>query len=122
MNVLLLATSYPRITGGLGAYVELLSNGLAERGHKVHVVVRAEPSNSTVAVDGALPVTWGASPSELLRLIRNSDVTHMNGFWLLPVALSLIARTPLVWTHHEYDTTCPIGVGWYRGASTSFAL
>jgi glycosyltransferase involved in cell wall biosynthesis len=125
VNVLFLATSYPGQTGGLGAYVERLAEGLGENGHEVHVAVRENPDPLTArsASGGELSaVSWAPTGVDLFRLICASDVTHMNGFWLFPATVALVTRTPLIWTHHEYDTTCPIGIGWYSGESTSFAL
>jgi glycosyltransferase involved in cell wall biosynthesis len=124
MNIVLLATSYPTQTGGIGAYVERLAEGLTSKGHEVEVAVRAESGlrrSRRTNDELSFRVWWDATPRDLLRLIRGSDVTHMNGFWLLPATLAITTRKPLLWTHHEYDTTCPIGIGWYRDQSTSFA-
>jgi murein biosynthesis integral membrane protein MurJ len=124
VNILLLATSYPGETGGLGAYVERLAEGLSRNGHDVDVAVRGRPTSSKPVASRAgclASVRWAPSPRDLVRLISKSDVTHMNGFWLWPAAVALAMRKPLVWTHHEYDTTCPIGIGWYDDQSTSFA-
>jgi glycosyltransferase involved in cell wall biosynthesis len=122
MNVLLLTTGFPPEVGGLGAHVYRLAIGLAGRGHDVHVVLkRSRWLKGEANAYTEFRVSWRPTPAKLYRIVRSADVVHMNGFWTVPAALALASGKPLAWTHHEYDTSCPIGLGWYRGQSTSFS-
>jgi glycosyltransferase involved in cell wall biosynthesis len=56
----------------------------------------------------------------MLKQMIQSDVLHLNGFALLPVLMALLVRRPVVWSHYEYDTICPIGVAWWDGRQREF--
>ncbi len=58
-------------------------------------------------------VHWAVTAHELIRLCRWADVIHMNGFRAAVVGAALLARHPVVWTHHEYSFCRP---GWGGGA------
>jgi len=47
--------------------------------------------------------------SQLWRLIRSSDLIHVAGPALSPLALGLILRKPVVIEHHGFQTICPTG-------------
>ncbi len=47
--------------------------------------------------------------SQLLRMIRSSDVIHVAGPALTPLLLGLLARKSVVIEHHGFQTICPTG-------------
>jgi len=49
------------------------------------------------------------SLSQLLRMIRSSDVIHIAGPALTPLLLGLLARKSVVIEHHGFQTICPTG-------------
>jgi glycogen synthase len=118
LRIVLLSLQFPPTIGGTSTFARALARGIGCRGHDVTVVVR----EGDVEVASA-PYRLVRSPSfrDLIRLARGADVVHMNGFWLAGAMAASLARTPLVWTHHEYDTRCPIGLASYQGDFTSFS-
>lgn len=105
--------------GGLPANVGRLVRGALDSGSDVAVAVKVSPTHDRA--DNDHYVEHAPTFRDLARLTRGADVVHMHGFWLSAAMVALLLRTPLVWTHYEYDTDCPIGIGWFRGASRSFA-
>ena len=49
------------------------------------------------------------SLSQLLRMIRSSDVIHVAGPALTPLLLGLATQKPVVIEHHGFQTICPTG-------------
>src|SRR5256885_6626826 len=49
------------------------------------------------------------SLSQLLRMIRSSDIIHVAGPALTPLLLGLLARKSVVIEHHGFQTICPTG-------------
>src|SRR6266849_8143754 len=49
------------------------------------------------------------SLSQLLRMIRSSDVIHVAGPALTPLLLGLLTQKPVVIEHHGFQTICPTG-------------
>lgn len=61
--------------------------------------------------DRILPFRVFRRPSltQLLRMIRSSDIIHIAGPALSPLLLGLLARKPVVVEHHGFQTICPTG-------------
>jgi glycosyltransferase involved in cell wall biosynthesis len=61
--------------------------------------------------DSSLPFLVVRQPSfrKLLALIRESDVVHVAGAALPPVALGLLVHKPVVIEHHGFQVICPTG-------------
>jgi len=61
--------------------------------------------------DRLLPFQVLRQPSlaQLWRLVRSSDVIHVAGPALSPLALGLVMRKPVVIEHHGFQTICPTG-------------
>jgi glycosyltransferase involved in cell wall biosynthesis len=51
---------------------------------------------------------------QLLKLIRESDLVHLAGPAMLPLALSLLLNKALVIEHHGFHVACPTGLLFYE--------
>jgi len=102
--------------GGVETIVGSLSDGLAERrtpagGPEFEVtLITQTPAGSFD--DKTLPFAIVRNPgfARLFRLIRASDVVHLAGPSLIPLALALLLRTPVIVEHHGYQAICPNGL------------
>jgi len=102
--------------GGVETIVMSLARGLAE----LHASDGTAKFSLTVITqtprgnfdDSQLPFPVMRSPSlwKLMRIVRASDVLHVAGPSLAPVALGLFARKPVVIEHHGYQAICPNGL------------
>src|SRR5258708_4038745 len=61
--------------------------------------------------DSALPFPVVRQPGfwQLMRLLRGTDVVHLAGPALEPLALGLLWRKPVVIEHHGFQVICPTG-------------
>lgn len=61
--------------------------------------------------DSSLPYRVVRRPGfwQLLRLIREADLTHLAGPCFLPMAIAWLIGKPTVIEHHGYQTICPSG-------------
>ena len=66
--------------------------------------------------DQALPFAVVRQPNlmRLWSMIRASDVIHVAGPAIAPVALGRLARKPVVIEHHGYQAICPNGLLSYQ--------
>jgi glycogen synthase len=70
--------------------------------------------------DGALAFRVVRQPGflELFRLLREADLVHLAGPTLVPLALCLLLRKPVVIEHHGYQAVCPNGLLFYEPTKT----
>jgi glycosyltransferase involved in cell wall biosynthesis len=109
VRILLYAHSFAPAVGGVETYVRLLAEGLATLGQEV-TVCTLTPADE--ADDGALPfrVIRGPTVRGLWRLLGDADVVQLAGPSMVPLALALLRRKPLVIEHHAYQAVCPNGL------------
>lgn len=112
MRVLLYTHTFAPNVGGVETYVLLLARGLAARAR----VTLATATPAGGFDDSALPFPVVRQPSAraLWRLARQADVVQLAGPALVPLAIALLARRPVVIEHHGYQAVCPNGLLFYR--------
>jgi glycosyltransferase involved in cell wall biosynthesis len=121
MRVLLYSHLFMPVPGGTQTIVFELATGLAEwqSNHpdcgstEVTVVTRTRESSPQ---DDSLPFRLVRCPGvwTLIRLLRASDVIHLAGPAMLPLALSLMLRKPVIVEHHGFQVACPNGLLFYE--------
>ncbi len=122
MNILIYSHAFAPQIGGVETYALLLARGLASRGAgksvRVTVVTQSPQSNFD---DSAMPFAIVRQPgiTQLRKLIRESDVVHLAGPVIVPLALALLARKSVVVEHHGYQASCPNGLLLYQPTKTA---
>jgi len=93
-----------------------LARGLGESrrdiaSERIDVTVITRTEQRTVQ-DSSWPFHLVRRPrlAQLVRLLRDADVIHVAGPAMLPMALGLLFRKPVVVTHHNYQSVCPNGL------------
>ncbi len=134
MRLIELTDLYRPAIGGLERFVALLSEGLASRGHEVHVVTSAVPG--TPAVERAAGVTVHRLPllyqrltpslsqdaarpfhppapdplfrRQLAEVVQevNPDVIHAHAWSVFSCLARAFPRTPVMVTAHDYSLAC----------------
>ncbi len=124
MKTLIYAHAFAPSVGGAETYVMLLAQGLADSalGNGAvasFTVVTPTPANGFD--DAALPFRVARRPgvTTLWRLIGEADVVQLAGPVLLPLALALLRRRPVVIEHHGYQAVCPNGLLLYEPTKTA---
>ncbi|HXL21903.1 MAG TPA: glycosyltransferase family 4 protein [Candidatus Dormibacteraeota bacterium] len=115
MKLLLYSHFFVPSVGGVETIVRSLAAGLADlrvqgggAEFELTLITQTPPGDFDDA-SLAFRVIRRPSFSELHRLIRSSDVVHVAGAAIPPLALSLLARKPFVVEHHGFQTICPNG-------------
>jgi glycogen(starch) synthase len=119
MNILIYTDIFAPSIGGVQTITAILANGLAEWSAAPNGAP-AKPNDVTVVTQTpagafddspfALRVVRRPSFLKLCRLIRNADVIHAVGPAILPMAIGLLLRKPVVVEHHGYQAVCPSGI------------
>jgi len=127
MRVLIYGEHFLPLVGGVQSLMNLLARGFAKLpaesaengagGVELTVATRT-PANGMV--DASLPYGVVRQPGfwRLVRLIRESDVVHIAGPCLLPMAIAWLIRKPTVVEHHGYQASCPNGLLFQQPAQT----
>ncbi len=134
MRVIELTDLYPPAIGGLERFVALLSEGLARRGHEVHVVTSAvagTPAAETsdgvtvhrvpmlyqrlapgLSEDAARPFhppapdpLFGRLLADVVREVK-PDVIHAHAWSVFSCLTRAFPRTPVMVTAHDYSLAC----------------
>jgi glycogen(starch) synthase len=113
-RVLIYSADFWPVVGGVQSVVMTLARGFAagtQTAEQVECTVVTDTPVGT-ASDADLPFRVVRHPSlvELVRLIWRSDLVHIAGPALLPLALSFILRKPIVVEHHGFQALCPNGL------------
>jgi glycogen synthase len=102
------------VTGGVQSNILELACGLSEhqdsRGRiDVTLITR---TGETTGEDSSWPFRLVRRPklAKLIRLLREADVIHIAGPAMLPMAIGLALRKPVVIEHHGYQAMCPNGI------------
>jgi glycogen(starch) synthase len=101
--------------GGVETIVLSLARGLAEirtlHGSFEFEVTLATQTPAESFDDRLLPFRVLRQPSavQFRQLIRVSDIIHVAGPALSPIAYGLLARKPVVVEHHGFQVICPTG-------------
>jgi glycogen synthase len=116
MKILIYSHFFSPSVGGVETIVSSLAAGLTELAspngsNKFDVTVVTE-TKAAAADNASLPFRVVRQPTllRLWTLIRSSDLVHLAGPSLAPMALSMLARKPTVIEHHGYQAVCPNGL------------
>jgi glycosyltransferase involved in cell wall biosynthesis len=121
MKILIYSEYFLPVVGGVQTSIELLARGLVdfapEEGKlpsgvgKIEVTVVTRTPQGGMD-DAALSYRVIRRPgfSQLVHLIRGSDVIHLAGPCLLPMAIAWLIGKPVVIEHHAYQSICPNGL------------
>ena len=58
-----------------------------------------------------------ANFKSLLKLVKEHDVIHMQGYNVFIFLLSKFFNTKIIWDHHGYDTICLKAEAWNESES-----
>ncbi len=118
MNILIYTHDFAPSIGGIQTITVALAQGLAAAknpangrpatGNEVTVVTRT-PAGTMDDAHLAFRVVRFPSVVQLCRLIRRADIVHVSGPAILPMAIGLLLRKPVVVEHHGYQAICPSG-------------
>jgi glycosyltransferase involved in cell wall biosynthesis len=117
MKILIYTEYFFPIPGGVQTIVFELARGLAEwrarhpGGESFEVTVVTRTPEQTEE-DDLWPFRLVRRPSlwRLLQLLHAADVIHLAGPALLPMAVGVVLRRPVVIEHHGYQSICPNGI------------
>ena len=115
MKLLFYSHYFAPSIGGVETIVLSLARGLAEvptpSGANEFELTLVTETPAEDFDDRLLPfrVLRQPSLSQLLQMIRSSDVIHVAGPALTPLLLGLLARKSVVIEHHGFQTICPTG-------------
>lgn len=111
MKLLIYAHDWAPTIGGIQTVTQSLARGLAADTSPRIDVTLATMTPANGMDDAALPYRVVRRPgaAALLRLVMKSDVVHVAGPCLLPLAFSLMLRKPVVVEHHGFQAVCPNG-------------
>jgi glycogen synthase len=115
MKLLIYSHFFAPSVGGVETIVRSLAIGLAnlrseQEAPQFDITLITEiPSNGSD--DQSLPFRLVRQPGtiELFRLISNSEVIHIAGPALVPMAIGLLLGKPIVVEHHGFHPICPNG-------------
>lgn len=115
MNILIYSTLWTASVGGVQSVTNTLARALAQESSGSHTddveVIVATPTLAGGDHDasGSFRVVGEAGFFELLRLVWKSDIVHLAGPAMLPLALAWLLRKKAVIVHHGYQSVCPDG-------------
>ena len=115
MKLLFYSHSFAPSVGGVETIVLSLARGLAEvrtsQGSPEFELTLATQTPAESFDDRLLPFRVLRQPTmvQLRRLIRLSEIIHVAGPALSPVAFGLLAGKPVVVEHHGFQVICPTG-------------
>jgi glycosyltransferase involved in cell wall biosynthesis len=114
VKIALYSTYFLPVSGGVQSNIFELACGLSEWRHaseRIEVTVITRTAQTT-AQDSSWPFQLVRRPSfaRLIRLLREADVIHIAGPVMLPMAIGLALRKPVVIEHHGYQAVCPNGI------------
>jgi glycosyltransferase involved in cell wall biosynthesis len=120
MKVLIYSKVFLPVTGGIQTVVSELARGLADQ-RRANGVEKIEVTVVTRTKGGmddhdSLPYKLARDPNllNLIEFVREADVIHVAGPAMLPMALGLLFRKPIVVEHHGYQSICPNGLLVYQ--------
>jgi glycosyltransferase involved in cell wall biosynthesis len=119
MKVLIYGEYFFPVIGGVQTFMDLLARGFSES-HRQEILNGSGPVEVVVVTNTArgemddsklsYPVVRKPSLRKLVRLIRESDLVHIEGPCFLPMLISRIIGKPYLVEHHVYQAICPNGL------------
>ena len=122
-SVLIYSADFWPTRGGVQSVVTTLARGFAHgdpASRRMECTVVTETPADRVA-DSELPFRVVRNPRlvELVRLVRKSDLVHVAGPALRPLAISFLLRKRVVVEHHGFQTVCPNGLLFHEPTRTA---
>ena len=114
LRIFLYSRAFLPAVGGVEQPSLLLARGLVRRGRRVTVATDVAASDDANR-DAGFEVLRRPSFPTLVRAARSADLVHSSGFSMVAFPLAAGARRPLVFTHHGYQASCLVGLGWHDG-------
>jgi glycosyltransferase involved in cell wall biosynthesis len=124
MKILIYSKAFLPVTGGIQTVVAELARGLAEKersdgDENIEVmVVTQTKANSEENRPAPFRIVRSPTLLELAALMRKSDLIHIAGPTILPMALALLCGRPMVIEHHGFQAACPNGLLFYEPTET----
>jgi len=118
VKLLIHSTAFWPHVGGVESVVMTLAKGFAREAVEV-TLVTTTPRGTASDVDLPFRVVRQPRLSEFVRLLRESHIVHLAGPAMLPLALTLLLRRPVVLEHHGFQTICPNGQLFYEPTRTT---
>ncbi len=119
MKLLIYGEYFFPVVGGVQTFMDLLARGFSEFASsgpasnlgRIEVTVVTNTPRDQMD-DSKLPYLVIRRPKfwQLVRLIRESDLVHVEGPCFLPMLISWMSRKPCVVEHHVYQAVCPNGL------------
>jgi glycogen synthase len=115
VKLLIYSHFFPPSVGGVETVVLALAKGLAcERrpdGTLEFEITLVTQTPSGEFPDADLPFRVARQPTMLQfrRLVQHTDVVHVAGAAISPMAMGLLAGKPVVVEHHGFQSICPTG-------------
>jgi glycosyltransferase involved in cell wall biosynthesis len=118
MKIIYFTQDFAPLVGGVQTIVMELAQGLVEwcdpvtdssrNRFEVTVATRTPAGDMD---DSSFPFRVVRQPTvtQLFQLFRKADIIHLAGASIIPMALGLSLRKPIVIEHHGYQTICPSG-------------
>jgi glycosyltransferase involved in cell wall biosynthesis len=121
MKVLIYSKLFMPNPGGTQTIVLELARGLSEwplkhrEDGRVNVTVVTQTLGPWEE-DASLPFNLIRCPDlrRFIRLLRETDIVHLAGPAMLPLAFGLLFRKPIVIEHHGFQVACPNGLLFYE--------
>lgn len=125
MKIVIYSCYFLPIPGGVQTIVFELARGLSEwrpdesgtEPFEVMVVTQT-PGQSAEESTWPFRVVRRPSARQLWKLLRDADIIHMAGPALLPMAMGLVLRKPVVIEHHGFQAACPNGLLFFQPTQT----
>jgi glycosyltransferase involved in cell wall biosynthesis len=120
MKILIYSKVFLPVTGGIQSVVSELARGLAERrpplgNEKIEVtIVTQTEANSEEDRSTSFRIVRSPTLLELAGLMRRTDVVHIAGATIFPIALAFLCGKPMVVEHHGFQAACPNGLLFYE--------
>lgn len=128
MKVLIYGEYFLPVIGGVQTFMDLLARGFSEwnradlpngSGPVEVTVVTNTPRGEMDDSNLSYRVVRRPNVRELVRLIREADVVHVEGPCLLPMLISWMTGKPYVVEHHVYQAICPNGLLFKQPSQTA---
>jgi glycosyltransferase involved in cell wall biosynthesis len=116
MRVLMYTHRWAPSIGGVESITKSLADGLSERSRNhpaeaLSITLLTQTPKDTMD-DSLLAYRVIRTPNlgEWIRRIRSTDIVHLAGPSMLPLALAWLLHKPVVLQHHGYQSICPNGL------------
>jgi glycogen(starch) synthase len=115
VKLLVYSHFFPPSVGGVETVVLALAHGLSRKtlpdGTREFEITLVTQTPSGGFQDADLPFQAVRQPTmlQLCQLVRHSDVVHVAGAAISPIAIGLLMGKPVVVEHHGFQTICPTG-------------